>query len=234
MTHIENTADGPLGGGSGPASDRDAVDPELLALPAPPRARRMMTLVVMAVVVVAAMALALSLRHDLAYFFSSPATIDLGDVSTIDPAELEPNSHVRISGTPMMSRAVRYRRVLTGGRYMVFPLAGQRTVYVQVEDRTDALGQSEFSGRLVTFGQLGSRMSTVRGYLGGELDLPVSNESFLILADESPSSYGWAFVLAALCLLFVLIDVWLLLRWFRPIPTPEDASDAEPPAAVVG
>jgi hypothetical protein len=234
VTHIENTADGPLGGGSDPASQRDAVDPELLALPAPPRARRLLTLSIMALVVVAAMGLALSLRHDLAYFFSSPETIDLGDVAAIDPAQLEPNSHVRISGTPMMSRAVRYRRVLTGGRYMVFPLAGQRTVYVQVEDRTDALGQSEFSGRLVTFGQLGSRMSTVRGYLGDEMDLPVSGESFLILADESPGSYAWAFLLAALCLLFVLIDVWLLLRWFRPIARPEDTAGADGSGAVVG
>lgn len=221
MTHIENTADGPLRGGS----DRDAVDPELLALPAPPRGRRLATLVVMALVVVAAMSLVVSLRHDLAYFFSSAETIDLGDVGAIDPARLEPNSHVRISGTPMMSRAVRYRRVLTGGRYVVFPLAGQRTVYVQVEDRGDALARSEFSGRLVTFGQLGGRMSTVRGYLGDELGLPVSGESFLILADESPGGYGWALLLAGLCLLVVLVDVLLLLRWFRPLPGPPTEAD---------
>ncbi len=210
--------------------DRDAVDPELLSLPAPPRGRRFATLVVMALVVVGAMGLAVSLRHDLAYFLSSPRAIDLGDVSAVDPARLEPNSQVRISGTPMMSRAVRYRRVLTGERYIVFPLAGQRTVYVQVEDRGDALARSEFSGRLVTFGQLGGRMSAVRGYLGDELDLPVSNESFLILADQSPGSYAWAFVLAALCVLFVLIDIVLLLRWFRPLPTPR-ADEGEP---VVG
>ncbi len=223
MTQVENTADSHL-----PAPD--AVDPELLALPAPPRGRRLSTLAMMALVVVAAMALAVSLRHDLAYFFSSAQTIDLGDVRTVDPATLEPNSHVRISGTPMMSRAVRYRRVLTGGRYVIFPLAGQRTVYVQVDDRQDALGRSEFSGRLVTFSQVDGRMSAVRNYLGREMSLPVSGESFLILADESPGSYGWALVLAAICALFVLIDVLLLLRWFRPLPKPEASDDA----AVVG
>lgn len=128
----------------------------------------------------------------------------------------------------MMSRAVRYRRVLTGGEYVVFPLAGQRTVYVQVEDREDAIGRNEFSGRLVTFAQLGGRMSAVRGYLGREMDLPVSGESFVLLADEGPGSYAWAFMLAALCLLFVLIDVLLLLRWFRPLPRPERAEESEP------
>jgi hypothetical protein len=218
VTQLENTADSHL---------PDAVDPELLALPAPPRGRRLATLVVMALVVVAAMALAVSLRHDLAYFFSTGQTIDLGDVRSIDPATLEPNTHVRISGTPMMSRAVRYRRVLTGGRYVVFPLAGQRTVYVQVDDREDAVGRNEFSGRLVTFSQLGGRMGAVREYLGRDMSLPVSGESFLLLADESPGSYGWALVLAAICALFVLIDVLLLLRWFRPVPEPE-AADATP------
>jgi hypothetical protein len=199
---------------------RDEVDPELLALPAPPRGRRLGTLALMALVVVAAMALAVSLRHDLAYFFASSTTIDLGDVTGVDPAQLEPNSYVRITGTPMISKAVRYRRPIGGARYAVFPLAGQRTIYVQVEDRPDAIAHGEFSGRLVTFSQLGSRMTSVRDYLDEDMALPVSGESFLILADESPGSYGWALLLAALCALFVAIDVVLLLRWFRPLPTP--------------
>ena len=222
MAQVENTA------GAAPAS-RDAVDPELLALPAPPRGRRFATLALMALVVVAAMALAVSLRHDIAYFFSGFAagseTIDLGDVRAVDPAELQPNSHVRVRGTPMMSRAVRYRRVMAGSRYVVFPLAGQRTVYVQVPDRDDAVARSEFSGRLVTFSQLGGRMTAVRGYLSSEMDLPVSGESFLLLADEGPGSYAWAFLLALLAIAFVIVDVVLLLRWFRPL-----RREPEPPA----
>ncbi|HEY8427807.1 MAG TPA: hypothetical protein VIL20_05510 [Sandaracinaceae bacterium] len=225
MTQVENTADPTLAG-----ADRDAVDPELLALPAPPQGRRIATLAVMALVVVAAMALAVSLRHDLAYFFSSGPTVDLGDVRSLDPARLTANSHVRVQGTPMLSRAVRYRRVLTGGEYVVFPLAGQRTVYVQVEDREDAIARNEFSGRLVTFSQLGGRMDAVRGYLGREMGLPVSGDSFVLLADEGPGSYAWAFMLALLCVLVVLVDVLLLLRWFRPLPRVEDR--AKEPAVV--
>jgi hypothetical protein len=195
----------------------DAVDPELLALPAPPRTRRIATLVLMALVVVGSMGLAVSLRHDLAYFLSNEEVVDLGDAAALDAALLEPNSSVRIQGTPMMSRAVRYRRVLTGSRYVVFPIAGQRTIYVQVEDSAAALGRNEFSGRLVTFSQEGGRMATVREYLGDEMDLPVSGESFLLLADESPGSYAWALLLAGLCALFIAVDVLLLFRWFRPL-----------------
>ncbi|MCB9592178.1 MAG: hypothetical protein H6719_05545 [Sandaracinaceae bacterium] len=52
------------------------------------------------------------------------------------------------------------------------------------------------------------------------MDLPVSGESFLLLADEPPSSYAWSLLLAILCLLFVAVDVWLLFRWFRPAKSP--------------
>lgn len=221
MTQVDDTQEPSERGG-----DVEDVDPELLALPAPPRGRRLAALVVMALVVVASAVLALSLRHDLAYFFSSPQTIDLGDVRGIDPARLEPNSHVRLEGTPMVSRAVRYERVLAGGRYIVFPLAGQRTLYVQVEDREDAIGRHEFSGRLVTFGQLGGRMGAVRGYLGRQMDLPVSAESFLLIADESPGSYAWALLLALLCALFIVADLVLLLRWFRPLAPSAPAAQA--------
>ncbi len=198
----------------------DALDQELLALPAPPQGRRFATLALMAAVVVGAMALALSLRHDLAYFFSSAPVVDVGDATRVDPATLRTNVQVRVAGTPMISRAVRYRRVLTGTEHVVFPLAGQRTIYVHAEDSGGSLARSEFTGRLVTFSELGGRIDTVEGYLAGDMRLPVSGESFLLLADEPPSSYAWALLLALLCLLFVAVDVWLLFRWFRPAQGP--------------
>ncbi|HJL18013.1 MAG TPA: hypothetical protein RMH99_20285 [Sandaracinaceae bacterium LLY-WYZ-13_1] len=218
---MEHTADSLPG-------DREAVDPELLELPTPPRGRRLATLALMAVVVVASMALVFGIRHDLAYFFAPSSTVDLGDVQDVSPASLEPNTHVRIQGTPMMSRAVRYQRVLTGGTHVVFPLAGQRTVYVQVPDDGQSLARTEFSGRLVTFSQLGGRIGSVERYLGDALGLPVSGESFLLIADESPGSYAWALLVAILCALFVLVDLVLILRWFRPIERgPDGAAEGD-------
>lgn len=204
----------------------DAIDDELLELPSPPQGRRVVALVLMAAVVVAASTTALSLRHDIAYFFSSGETVDLGDVTRIDPATLRTNRYVRVTGTPMISRAVRYRRVLTGGRYVVFPLAGQRTVYVQVTDTTASIARADFTGRLVTFDELGSRIVGVEGYLAHDLGLPVTGDSFIVLADETPGSYVWALLLALLCVLFVAIDVAFVYRWFRParklLPKDED------------
>ncbi|HBQ16916.1 MAG: hypothetical protein RLO52_22260 [Sandaracinaceae bacterium] len=203
MTEAEDTRD-------------DGVDPELLMLPEPPRSRRALTLVLMALVVVGAATLALSLRHEVAFFLSDPETTDLGDVTELDPADLRSNSMVRVAGTPMMSRAVRYRRVLSGTEYVVFPLAGQRTVYVQVAADAD-LARHEFSGRLVTFGQLGGRIGAAAEHLDRDMGLPVTSESFLLMAEKGPSSSAWALLLSLLCLLAIAIDLFLFFRWFRPI-----------------
>ncbi len=222
----------PAGPPSAAASD---VDPELLRLPAPPRARRLVTMTVMALVVAAALALVASLRTDVTYFFSSSTAVDLGDARLVDPARLTSNAYVRIEGTPMAAGTVRYSRILGGDDYEVFPLAGQRVVFVQLplSGRKDMRTSSrrDFAGRLLTFGQLGGRFATVRRYLARRMHMPVSSESFLVLADEPPQSYGWALLLAALCLLFVAVDVVLLLRWFRPLPAegepePEPAPEA--------
>lgn len=207
---------GPGGPGSPTPATADDVDPELIALPAPPSTRRHATLVLMAIVVVASIALATSLRFDLAYFFASGRAANLGDVGQVDPGALEPNSFVRVAGTPTAAATVRYRRIVTGETYVVFPLAGQRTVYVHMPESLARSGRTEFAGRLVTFGQLGGRMRGVQQYLAGAMDLPASAESFVVLVDESPRSYAWALGLVLLCAIFVLIDLVLVLRWFRP------------------
>ena len=79
-------------------------------------------------------------------------------------------------------------------------------------------GRTEFAGRLVTFGQLGGRMRGLTHYLASEMDMPASSESFVLLVGESPAGSAWSLFLVALCALFVAVDVWLVLRWFRPRP----------------
>lgn len=219
-----STADGAL----------EQADPELIALPAPPRGRRYATMTLMAFVVVVASALGLSLRADIAYYFSSTHAVDLGAATEIAPATLVGNAFVRIHGTPMASKTVHFQRVLGNDAYAVFPLAGQRTIFVQVPeddpDQTRRLARGEFSGRLVTFGQLGGRFASVREYLRDTMGIPVSSESYLLLADEPPAAYGWSLGLFGLCIAFILVNFVMLLRWFRPLPAPaEDPADDPAP-----
>lgn len=190
-----------------------------MVLPAPARSKRLATMTVMALAVAAAIALLASLRSDLAYFTQSDTAVALGEATEVDPAALTSNAYVSVSGSPMASRTVEYSR-LFGGTYAVFPLAGQRRVFVQVaaDDpvRARQASRREFSGRLVTMAELGGRYASVRQHYES-IGVPVTGETFVVLADEPPGSYGWAVGLAVLCLLFALINLLLLLRWFRPI-----------------
>jgi hypothetical protein len=204
------------------AAPADEVDPELIALPAPPKGKRLVAMTVMALTVAASGLLLASLGSDVGYFFASSDSRDLGDATAVSSATLEPNTYVRIRGTPMASGMVRYHR-LFGGDYVVFPLAGQeqRTIYVQLPvsgPRAEReLMRREYDGRLVTFGALGGRFRSVRTHLDEQLQMPVSADTFLLLADEPPGSYGWSLGLALLCVLFIGVNLVLLWRWFRPL-----------------
>ena len=194
----------------------DDVDPELLALPAPAPGRRLATMALMALVVVVALALVASVRSDLAFFFVRGGARELGDVTAITAASLEPNTLVTVEGTPLSSGTVRYRRVVTGETYVVFPLAGQRTVFVQMSESASTQPRTTYSGRLVRFADLGGRMTSVREYLATTMDMPVTPETYVLLVDETPASCIWAVALAMLAAIFVLLDVMLIIRWFRP------------------
>jgi hypothetical protein len=195
----------------------DGVDPELLALPAPPPGRRFATMALMALVVVVAMALVSTVRSDLAFFFVRGGATDLGDVTTVAASSLTPNTLVTVEGTPLTAGTVRYRRVLTGESYVVFPLAGQRTVFVHLSEDAAHEPRTVYSGRLVRFADLGGRLSSVRDYLAADMEMPVTNDSYVLLVDETPGSCWWAVGLALLAAIFVLVDVMLIVRWFRPV-----------------
>ena len=207
---------------------RHEVDAELLALPAPPRGQRLLVMGLMAAVVAAALGLLASLGADVVYRFSTDRAQDLGSAVGLDLSALETNAFVRVRGTPMLSSSVRFERPFSGTEYAVFALAGQHQVFVQVpvEALSDPtrVAQGEWSGRLLSFGELGGRYRSVREFLGERMGLPVTVESFVVLAEEAPRTYDWALGLAALCLSIVGLMVWLLMRWFRPLPL-EDAAD---------
>lgn len=211
-----------LNGGSPGASAAEGLDQELLALPAPPRGRRFAALTLMALTVVCSFGLLMSLQRDVSYFFSDTHAVELGEATTMDVAALPSNAYVRVRGTPMASHMAHATRVVGGATYAIFPLAGQRTIFVELpvasSDDERRMSRREWSGRLVTFGELGSRFASVRSYLRNQMDIPVTSETYLLLADETPSEYVWSIGLSVLCVAFIVINVMLLFRWFRKIP----------------
>lgn len=219
MRHLDDTAPTQLPPSPGPVPglQAEALDPELLAIHAPPQAQRVAALTIMAAAVVAAMALLFSLRGDMGYALAKPQPTDLLHVRTLEPSTLVSNSYVRIAGMPTLGHSIGFTRGF-GTRYRVFPLAGQRTVFVQVRDTGgEAFVRSEYSGRLVTFDDLGGRYRELARVMNRDAALPVTGESFVLLADEPPSSCTWTLFVAFICAAFVLLDVYFIVRWFRPV-----------------
>jgi len=196
----------------------EPLDPELLALGAPPHAQRVAALTIMAAAVVATLLLLLSLHGDITYALSTRGRpIDLSQARLVEPSSLVSNSYVRLTGTPTLARTVGFARGF-GTRYRIFPLAGQRTIYVQVrDDGSESFVRSEYSGRLVTFEQLGGRYAELVRVMQHDAKLPVTSASFLLLADEPPAAYTWTLFVALVCVAFMLLDVYFIVRWFRPV-----------------
>lgn len=219
MRQPDPTAPADLGPESTPAGvpAEGQLDPDLVALAAPPQAQRLTALTVMAAAVVAMLALLVSLRDDMAYAFAVRTPTELGDVRNLAAHQLASNSYVSVGGVPTIARTVRFRRGLSSA-YVVFPLAGQRTIYIQMpDDGGEGFVRSEYSGRLVTFASLGGRYAELAKVMRDDASLPVTEESFLLLAGEQPADYTWTWVVGVICALFGALDVYFIIRWFKPL-----------------
>jgi hypothetical protein len=175
----------------------------------------------MAAVVALALGLATSVRSDMAYALLPGRAELLGDAIRLNPATLPSNAYVVVRGTPMLSNMVRFEAGMFDAEYVVFPLAGQRNVFVQVpaESLRDprSASSTEFAGRMVTFGELGGRFRVIREFLAKRLGLPVTAETYLVVADDPPGGHAWSLFFGGFCLAIVALNVWLFSRWFKPI-----------------
>jgi hypothetical protein len=223
---VESVRDDSSGLPPGPPEARPSqpeldVDAELLALPAPPRAQRALTLGLLVACVLAALTLVVELRSEVAYFFERAPAVSLGELPLADAASAPRNAHVRLRGTPMLSTMIRFERFLTGEPFVLFPLAGQRHVLVQLPaallDEHSVVAAGELHGRLLRLGDLGARYRPLRELLSEQLGVPVTSETLVLLAGESPSDYAWALWLCALCVGALGVTLVLIVRWFRPL-----------------
>ena len=174
----------------------------------------------MAGVVAIALGLATSVRSDMAYALLPDRAELLGEAIHLKPRDLPSNAYVVVRGAPMLSNMVRFESGF-GSEYVVFPLAGQRNVFVQVsaESLRDprTASSTEFAGRMITFGELGGRFRVIREFLAQRMGLPVNAETFLVVAEDPPSGHSWSLFFGAFCLAIVALKVLLFSRWFKPI-----------------
>lgn len=173
----------------------------------------------MLLTVVASIGTVVSVGGDVRYVFASSMPTGLGDVRALDAAKLVPNTYVQLEGVPTLAHQVKYRRSATGAEYVVFPLAGQKLVFVEAKasdaEAADRVASAVFRGRLVTLGDLGGRYGEVSRYLSESMGLPVTTETFLLREGETPTDAAWSLGVLALAAALVVMNGVLFARWFR-------------------
>lgn len=198
-----------------------ALDPELLALPHPPREERQVTALVMALAFVASCALAFLLRGEVTYALSRSAPIDVGDLSQTTPTAALANRYVRARGLLASVGAIRYQRPMEGDSFRLAPLAGNDRVWVEIRVPEGMEGPNFspptlFAGRLVPMRAAGIRHTGLASSVSEAGAAHVPQGAWLLVDGASPRASRWAIALVGLLAYFAIWNVLGLVRLLRP------------------
>lgn len=187
-------------------------DPDLLALPAPPKQERTATVILMVFTALAAAAMALSLTSEARYALSPGQPVEIGDLVHIPPGADLANRYVSASGLLGAVGAIRYGRAADGDSFRLAPVAGNRSVWVEIRVPEGFEGPrfvppSTFAGRLVPFRQAGVRHVGLVKTVRAQTDMAVPDDAWLLVDGASPRASRWA---VALAVLFAGFSAWNL------------------------
>jgi hypothetical protein len=212
------------------ASDPTADDPELLALPAPPKRERLLTVALMAVTGIAAALLAWSLRSEARYALAPGAPQELGDMSGWVASPGAANSYVtgttRLLGT---QGAIKYGRPAESDSFRLAPVAGNDKLWVEIRvpegfEGPRFIPPSSFAGRLVPFSEAGLRHAGLRKTAQDRTGVTVPSDAWILIDGSSPRSSRWALALVVVFIGFSLwnaVGVVRLLARVRDRTTPD-------------
>jgi hypothetical protein len=197
--------------------DAEGVDPELLALPEPPKRGRTLTVLVLAVTALASVAMMFALRRDVAYAFAPGTPTDVGDFRTAPPATLASleNAYVTAHGMLGVAGGIRYERPFHDETFRALPVAGRPDVWVEVKvppgKENPRWGPPRsVTGRLVRFDATGPRHRGISEAVAVANGHPVPHGAWLLVDGEQPAHARVSVALCALFLAFALWNAWTI------------------------
>jgi hypothetical protein len=206
-----------------PASSEE-LDPELLALPDPPRRERTLTVVVLALAAALSLAMVFALRRDVAYAVASGTPTDLGDLHTATAASLEgvENRFVRAEGMLGAAGGIRYERPFVDDTFRTLPAAGRSDLWVDVRvPAGQETGRWEppraLTGRLVRFDGAGPRHRGLAGAIERTSHAQVPAAAWLLVDGEAPDATRWTILLAVTFLGFAAWNIVTIARIVRRV-----------------
>lgn len=208
----------------GASEPKDELDPELLALPDPPRRERTLTVAVLALAAVLALTMVFALRRDVAYAMATSTPTDVGDLRTTTGVTLAgaENRLVRADGLLGAAGGIRYERPFVDDTFRTLPVAGRGDVWVDV--RVPA-GQENgrwepprtYTGRLVHFGGAGPRHRGLADAIERTTGRRIPAGAWLLVDGEGPESARWTLLLAAMFLGFAVWNAVAIARIVRKV-----------------
>jgi len=200
------------GSGPGSAEGADEFDPELAALPAPSRRGRTTTVALLVLAVVAALAIAASLRREVAYAFAGDSPTPLGDLRSVTDAALRASDNRLVRAEAMLGAAggIRYERPLRDETFRAVPVAGRPDVWVDLQvPPGQENGRWEpprtLTGRLTRMSASGLRHRELRRAIEDATHERVPPDAWLLADGEEPSNARWSVLVA---LTFVAFAAW--------------------------
>lgn len=192
-------------------------DPELIALPSPPKGERRATVAIMVLTTIAALLLAWSLRGEAKYATSEGQPMELGDLATFDATAAIDNRYARGTATLGTTGAIRYGRAAEGDTFRLAPVAGSDKLWVEIRvpegfEGPRFIPPNAFAGRLVRMSNAGVRQWMLRSDVTDKTGVTIPDDAWLLIDSTSPRASRWALLLTIILLAFAAWNVVGLVR----------------------
>jgi hypothetical protein len=193
------------------------TDPELIALPSPPKQGRGLTVAVMALTTLAAAVLAWSLRSEAGYATKPGAPLEIGDLAKAQLGPELENRYVRGSALLGSHGAIRYGRAAEGDSFRLAPVLGQDKLWVEIHvpegfEGPRFIPPSSFAGRLVPLSDAGLRHQSLRGAVADKTGTTIPPDAWVLIDSSSPRASRWALAMVVILLGFAAWNVVSIVR----------------------
>lgn len=214
-----------------PSWNPPAEDPDLLAMPAPPKRERTITVILMILTAAFAIGMAVALFGEARYALTSGSPTDVGDLAALRPGPELANRYTRATGLLGTTGAIRYGRAAEGDSFRLAPVAGNPKIWVEIRvpegfEGVRFVPPTLFAGRLVPIDHVGIRHAFLRSAVQTQTNTAVPDDAWVLIDGSSPRASRWA---VALSLLFLGFAAWNLVGVVRVLHRIRDTEPQREP-----
>lgn|GEM_PF-546888 len=211
-----------------PQLDAAGQDPDLVALPAPPKGERTVTVLMMGLTAIAAGWMSLLLLGEARYALTPKQLTDVADLATLSPTADLDNRYVRATGLLGTTGAIRYGRAAEGDSFRLAPVAGNNKIWVEIRVPEGFEGPrfvppTNFAGRLVRFEKAGIRHARLPESVRAQTEQQVPENAWVLIDGSSPRASRWAVALVVLFIGFFLWNAAAIARVLGRVRDPKAA-----------